>query len=256
MQVVDAIQPDGQAVPGADARRTRAHARAHSHSARVHRLRRLIPLAAGSALVALGVALFNPFGQIMPGVSIGPVSLSGTKVKMESPRLSGFRKGDKGYEVTATAAFQDVRKPSLIELQAMKGTLNTDDKGGVAHLEAASGLFDSARESLGLERDIRIWTDKGEEIRLNSAAVDFKAGTVSSKEAVAVTIPSGTVVSDTLDVTDSGHVISFVGNVRTVLHGTDKAQPAAAVPGPDAVAAGPARIRTTSAQPDDGEARR
>ncbi|MBO8924896.1 lipopolysaccharide-assembly, LptC-related protein, partial [Staphylococcus aureus] len=85
---------------------------------------------------------------------------------------------------------------------------NTDDKGGVAHLEAASGLFDSARESLGLERDIRIWTDKGEEIRLNSAAVDFKAGTVSSKEAVAVTIPSGTVVSDTLDVTDSGHVIS------------------------------------------------
>ncbi len=254
MQVVDAIPPDGQAVPRADARRTRAHARAHSHSARVRRLRRLIPLAAGGAVIALGVVLFNPFGRIIPGVSIGPVSLSGSKVKMESPRLSGFRKGDKGYEVTATAAFQDVRKPSLIELQAMKGSLNTDDKGGLVHLEAASGLFDSARESLGLERDIRIWTDKGEEIRLKSAAVDFKAGTVTSKEAVSVTIPSGTVVSDTLDVTESGHVISFIGNVRTVLHGTDRAQEARAASETETVA--PARIRTSSAQPDDGEGHR
>jgi len=173
------------------------------------------------------------------------VSLSGTKVKMESPRLSGFRQGERGYEVTATAAFQDVRKPTLIELQAMKGHLATDDKGGVAHLEAAAGLFDTARESLTLNQDIRIWTDKGEEIRLSTAAVDFKAGTVKSNEPVTVTIPSGTVGADTLDVSDSGHVISFVGKVHTVLHETDKA----GKPGK------PARVLTSSAEPTDGEAR-
>ncbi|NEU10773.1 lipopolysaccharide-assembly, LptC-related protein [Methylobacterium sp. BTF04] len=256
MQVVDALAINGSAGPRADALRTRAHARARNHSAQVRRLRRLIPLAAGSAVVVLAVAtLFNPFGHIVPGVSFGPVSLSGTKVKMESPRLSGFRKGDRGYEVTATAAFQDVRKPSLIELQAMKGHLNTDDKGGIAHLEAASGLFDSARESLGLETDIRIWTDKGEEIRLKTADVDFKAGTVRSNEAVAVTIPSGTVAADTLDVTDSGHIISFIGNVHTVLHETDKHE-ADKAPTADKVADAAARIRTTSAEPSDGDVRR
>ncbi len=240
-----------------DATRARAHARARSHSAHVRTLRRVIPVAAGSAVLALlAVTLFNPFAASIPDVSMGPVSLSGSKVKMENPRLSGFRKGDRGYEVTANAAFQDVRKPSVIELQAMKGHLNTDDKGGLIHLEAAAGVFDSSRESLTLERDIRLWTDKDEEIRLKSAAVDFKAGSVRSSETVTVTVPSGTIVADTLEVVDSGHVISFVGNVHTVLHQQDKseiggeAQPAAAL------ADRPARIRTTSAEPDDGERRR
>ncbi len=242
---VDESSETGAVPIRVDARRTRAHARARSHSTRVHALRRLIPVVAGGSVLALAAVLFNPFGTTLPSVGIGPVSLSGTKVKMESPRLSGFRQGERGYEVTATAAFQDVRKPTLIELQAMKGHLATDDKGGVAHLEAAAGLFDTARESLTLNQDIRIWTDKGEEIRLSTAAVDFKAGTVKSNEPVTVTIPSGTVGADTLDVSDSGHVISFVGNVHTVLHETDKA----GKPGK------PARVLTSSAEPTDGEAR-
>lgn len=240
-----------------DAVRTRAHARARSHSAHVRTLRRVIPLAAGSAVLALlGVTLFDPFGAGLPDLSMGPVSLSGSKVKMESPRLSGFRKNDRGYEVTASAAFQDVRKPSVIELQAMKGHLSTDDKGGVVHMEAAAGIFDSSRESLTLERDIRLWTDKDEEVLLRSAAVDFKAGSVRSSESVTVTVPNGTIVADTLEVVDSGHVISFVGNVRTVLHARDKSE----VGGEAAPVAGlpdkPARIRAASAEPDDGERQR
>ncbi|MDB5646925.1 lipopolysaccharide-assembly, LptC-related protein [Methylobacterium sp.] len=263
---VGAVVETGQMSDGrVDARRTRAHARARSHSAHVRTLRRVIPLAAGTAVAALlAITVFNPFGVSLPDVSMGPVSLSGTRVKMESPRLSGFRKGDRGYEVTATAAFQDVRKPSVIELQAMKGHLNTDDKGGLIHLEAAAGVFDSSRESMTLERDIRLWTDKDEEVRLKSAAVDFKAGSVKSNETVTVTVPSGTIVADTLDVVDSGHVISFVGNVHTVLHARDKSEAksdsrtdsksdAAPVA---ALGDKPARIRTTSAEPDDGERRR
>lgn len=245
MQTVDAIGTREPA--GAEARRVRAHARAVSHSTRVRRLRLLIPAAAGAASVALAAAtLFDPFGGLVPGVTLGPVSLSGTKVKMENPRLSGFRKGDRGYEVTATAAFQDVRKPTLIELQAMRGQISTDDKGGLAHLEAASGLFDTAHESLSLDRDVRLWTDAGEEIRLRSAAVDFKAGTVSSPDPVAVTVPSGSVVADGLAVVDNGRVISFVGNVHAAFHGAAKAgpedEPKAAVP----------RILTSSAE-SEGE---
>ena len=102
---------------------------------------------------------------------------------MESPRLSGFRKGTRGYEVTADAALQDVRKPSLIELERMHGHIATDEQGGVARLSAASGLFDTARESLDLKTDIRISTDKGEEARLQSAAVTFKTGSVDLERA-------------------------------------------------------------------------
>lgn len=245
---VDAIETTGPTGMGGNPLRTRAHARARSHSARVRGLRVLIPATAILSLAGLAaVTLSNPFGRIAPGVTIGPVSLSGTKVRMESPRLSGFRKGARGYEVTATAALQDVRKPSLIELQAMKGRLDTDDKGGFAHLEAAAGVFDTTRESLTLERDIRLWTDKGEEVRLTSAAVDFKAGSIVSREPVTVTVPSGSVVADSLDVVDNGRVISFVGNVHTEFHGTGTAVA-------DASRASP-RTLTSDAAPDAGGGR-
>ncbi|KQP46990.1 hypothetical protein [Methylobacterium sp. Leaf106] len=254
MHGVDAIDATGTTGSGADARRHRAHARARNHSTQVRYLRRLIPLSAGAAVVALAVVtLFNPFGSALPAVTMGPVTLSGTKVKMENPRLSGFRKDNRGYEVIATAAFQDVRKPTLIELQAMKGHLVTDDSGGLAHMEAASGLFDSARETLSLERDIKLWTDKGEDIRLLTAAIDFKAGTVKSDQAVAVTLPTGTVASDGLDMVDNGRVISFVGNVHAVFHGSDKAETAGSETKPDVKSP---RILTSAAEPQDGEARR
>lgn len=246
MQGLDAIGTTGLTGTHEHALRTRAHHRARSHSARVRRLRILIPAAAILALGSLAaVTLFNPFGRIAPGVTIGPVSLSGTKVKMESPRLSGFRKGTRGYEVTAIAALQDVRKPTLIELQAMKGRIDTDDKGGLAHIEAATGLFDTAKETLTLDRDIRLWTDKGEEVRLKSAAVDFKTGSIASRETVTVTVPSGSVVADALDVVDNGRVISFIGNVHTEFHGSAAQRSAEDKPG----RAEESRVRTSDATP-------
>jgi len=243
MQAADPFETDPVALGANETtRRRRAHGRARRHSAQVRTLRRVIPVAAGLAVALLaGIVLVRPFVSALPDVSLGPVSVSGSKVTMENPRLSGFRKGDRGYEVTASAALQDVRKPALIELQAMKGHLATDDKGGLAYIEAKGGLFDSSREALTLERDIRLWTDKGEEIRLNSAAVDFKAGSVKSSEAVAVTVPSGSILADSLDVVENGRVISFIGNVHAQFHGTDRASA-------PAVAAAPERVRAASAE--------
>lgn len=244
MQVADTPETPGAAAQGAaneNARRTRAHGRALRHSARVRLLRRVIPVTAGIAVLGIaGVVLWSPFSGSVPNVSLGPVSVSGTKVTMENPRLSGFKKGERGYEVTAASALQDVRKPALIELNAMKGHIATDDKGGRAHLEAKGGLFDSTKESLTLHENIRLWTDKGEEATLKSASVDFKAGSVKSSETVTVTVPNGSVTADSLDVVESGRVISFVGNVHATFQGTAKKKP---VEGGEA----PERVRTSAA---------
>lgn len=214
MNPVEAEAGNGQAVAAA---RTRAHARAYRHSGRVRTMRRLIPVVAGGAVALLLGYLFNPFAAQLPGVSVGPVTLAGSKVRMENPRLSGFRQGTRGYEVTADAALQDVRKPSQIELQQMRGHIATDNQGGIARLSATSGLFDTAREALDLKDDIRIWTDKGEEARLRSAAVAFKTGSISSQEPVTVSSPRANVKADTLDVVENGKRISFVGNVHVVI---------------------------------------
>ena len=237
MNPVEAEAGNGQAVAAA---RTLAHARAYRHSGRVRAMRRLLPVIAGGAVTVLLAYLFNPFAAQLPGVSVGPVSLTGSKVRMENPRLAGFRQGTRGYEVTADAALQDVRKPSQIELQQMRGHIATDDHGGVARLSAASGLFDTTREALDLKTDIRIWTDKGEEARLRSAAVAFKTGAITSQEPVTVSSPRARVDADTLDVVENGKRISFVGNVHVVIVSEDPAETTAL------------RVQTSDAAAADG----
>src|SRR5689334_12303805 len=88
--------------------RARAYAQARRHSVRVRILRKVIPL--GTA-VAIGIVLVITFGDPLgrvAGLTLGPISVSGTKITMENPRLSGFRKDARPYEVTAVAALQDV----------------------------------------------------------------------------------------------------------------------------------------------------
>jgi lipopolysaccharide export system protein LptC len=92
-----------------------------------------------------------------------------------------------------------------------------DEAGSVARLVANTGLFDTQKEHLDLAGDIRITTDKGEQVLLKSAAIDFKTGGVTSTEPVKITSPTMQVEADSLQLTDSGKSIVFVGKVHVVL---------------------------------------
>ena len=196
--------------------RSRAFARARRHSRWVRFYKVAIPLGAvvgGLAIVV--VAFFNPFRKI-EGLTVGPVSVSGTQVTMELPRLTGFKNDNRPYEVTASAATQDVRKPNFIELKDLRARLITDDQGNVARLEAATGILDTQKEQMELRKDVRVKTDAGQDVALRSAFVDFKAGTVVSNEDVTVTLANGVIQASGLEVSDSGKVFHFKGRVRTV----------------------------------------
>jgi lipopolysaccharide export system protein LptC len=222
----------------------RAYRQARRHSRIVRLFRIAIPVGAALAIGSvMAIAIFDPFGR-MGGLSLGPVTLSGTKITMEQPRMTGYRKNARGYEMTAVAALQDIRKPTIIELKQMKARMAMDDQGAQAHLTALSGVFDSQKEQLELQDDIYVRTDNNQEVWLKSARADFKAGTVSSKEAVRVKLPTTTIEADALDITDNGRVISFIGRVRTVIESA-AAAPAAqkAAPAPEAPA------RTSQAEP-------
>jgi lipopolysaccharide export system protein LptC len=53
---------------------------------------------------------------------------------------------------------------------------------------------------------------------LRSASVDLKGGTVTSSEPVVVRLPDATVEADGLNIRDSGKIITFIGNVKTVIN--------------------------------------
>lgn len=224
---------------------TRAYQKARRHSRWVRLFRLAIPVGAAVAIgTVAAIAILDPFGR-MGGISLGPVSLSGTKITMEKPRLTGYRKDNRGYEMTATAALQDVRKPTIVELKEMKGRMTMDEEGTLAHLEAVSGVFDSQKEQLELHQGVYVHTDKDQQAWLKSAKIDFKAGTVSSKEPVKVSMPGTQIDADALDITDNGKVISFIGSVKTVLENVPATAPASAGKGANTSPA----ARTSQAEP-------
>ena len=206
---------DGQADVADGRRRTFVAARRHSGVVRA--LKVLIPAGAIVAVAAVAfVTLYNPFGRI-PGLTLGPISFSGSKIAMESPKLTGYRKDNKPYEVTAVAAFQDIRKPNVIELKDMKARLAVDANGSMARLVSNAGVFDTGKEHLDLKDDIHVWTEKGEEIFLKSASVDFKTGSAVSKEAVRIKTPTLDLEAEGMEIADSGKTLVFTGRVRTRL---------------------------------------
>lgn len=208
--------------------RQRAFRAARRHSVLVRLLRRLIPIGALVAVLGLIVVPFlNPFRQV-GGLSLGGISLSGGKVVMEAPKLAGYRKDNSPYEVTAESALQDVRNPTQIELVKMVAQVMVKSEGRI-NIVARSGLFDQQKERLKLVDDVKIRTESGYDVIMRTADVDFKAGTVNSREPVKVNLGTTTVDADTLDVKDNGALITFEGRVHVVVENA----PARSLAGPE-----------------------
>jgi lipopolysaccharide export system protein LptC len=196
---------------GDHARRFRAAAR---HSRRVRLLRVGLPLAAILGCLALAlVSWFNPLRILsrLP-ISVGDVIVSGTKIKMENPKLSGFTRDQRRYDVTAGAASQDLTRPGVIELHDINALLEMQEKTTMK-LVAQDGLFDSKQERLTLMRDIVVTSSKGDEGYFDEAVIDTKNGNVVSDKPVRLKMLNGTVKGNRFELTNSGDVIRFDNGV-------------------------------------------
>lgn len=198
-------------------------AAAMRHSRHVRILKRLIVIGSSITVVTLlGFSLFNPFSSLPKDVSISNATLNGTKITMELPKLSGFRKDGRPYEVRARSGTQDVRNPKVIELDEIEARFQSRDKTFV-NLTAPAGVFDSAGDVIKLrtrkdEQNVRITSTSGYAIMLKNADVNFKEGTVESNDPVQVKLTSGTIQANSLKVVDNGKKITFAGDVKTVLN--------------------------------------
>jgi lipopolysaccharide export system protein LptC len=189
--------------------------RAMRHSQRVRRLRKLIPLACGGAVAVFLVAPFlNPLKAVPENVSVGAISLQGSKLTMEQPKVSGFKKDSKAYEMVAETASQDVKTPNLVEMKSPVARIEME-KGSWARMSAERGLYDSTTEKLVVNENVNVKTDSGMEMRLRQANVDLKAGTVVSTQPVEVDLPNGWIKADTLQIKDNGKIAVFEGRVRS-----------------------------------------
>ncbi len=224
------------------------------HSRMVRLLRIAVPAAVGLAMATvIGISLFNPFRMPIPKFDMGNLVVSGTKITMESPHLSGYSTEDRRpYELWAKTATQDVTDPDHVELDTLRAKVLMEDQSTVT-LDARTGLLDNKQQTLDMHKDIHLVTSSGYEAWLSHAFVDMGKGTVDSEEHVDVKLTNGTLTADRLHITDGGAVVRFDGNV--VMHldhldtdnsGATEANAAPAEPAPPPAPVPPARTRAAS----------
>ncbi len=213
----------------------RAFRAARRHSRLVRVLRIAVPTVVALVAVAMFLATyFNPLRMLakLP-INIGDLVVSGTKITMEKPHLSGFTRDSRAYELSADAAAQDLTKPDIVELHNIHAKIEMQDKGTL-QMTAVTGIYNNKGETLKLDRNIELSSSTGYAGHLSEAMIDIRKGYVVSNKPVQVKLLQGTLDANRLEIIDSGDLVRFDGGVAMTLMLNEAAagQAKTAAPGP------------------------
>lgn len=196
----------------------RAFRAARRHSRLVRGLRVAVPaVVVVIGAVAFLMIYFNPLRMLakLP-VNIGDLVVSGTKITMEKPHLSGFTRDSRGYELSADAAAQDLTRPDIVELRNIKAKVQMQDHSTLL-MTALTGIYNSKSETLELDTNIDLNSSTGYAGHLSEAQVDIRKGHVVSNKPVQVKLLQGTLDANRLEIVDSGDLVRFDGGVQMML---------------------------------------
>ena len=197
---------------------SRAFRIATRHSRRVRFLRIAVPTFV--VLLVLGFAAatwFNPLRIVakLPH-GAGTLTISGTKITMELPRIAGYTRDARAYELSAQSADQDLTRPENVELKGIAAKVELQNNSFV-QMSAARGLYNNKAEQLRLGESIVLKSSSGYEARLTDALVDMRSGQIVSDEPVEVMLLNGVLHAQRLEVAESGAMVLFSGGVSMTL---------------------------------------
>ena len=192
-----------------------AFAKAKRRSGRVKSLRLAILFGGlGTVAATLVVAFFNPFATKLGALSFNALSVEGTKIVMDRPKLAGFRSDGQAYLLTAERALQDIKQPTMVQLRTVDGEIGMAG-GEATHLSADGGVYDNLAERMELSGNVRIKNGRFT-VLLRSARFDFKSGVYGSDEPIEVKGGEGTTIfADRGSALNHGQELTFEGHVRT-----------------------------------------
>jgi lipopolysaccharide export system protein LptC len=189
------------------------------HSRHIRILRVVVPgavvlLVAGGLAVA---ALLKPL-RALTGVpvDVGSLVVSGTKIMMQQPRLAGFTRDNRQYNMTAQAAGQDLTKPDMVELHGINATMEMKDRV-VVETTAKTGFYNTKIEQLTLHQNIVVTSSSGYQAFLSEAVVDVRVGKVVSDKPVEVRTQAWTINANRMEILDSGDLMRFERGVSVIL---------------------------------------
>lgn len=191
--------------------------RAQRHSRVVRVLRVAVPVGAVLLLAVISlISWLDPIRMLarLPTAS-GSLVVSGSKITMEAPKLAGFTKDARAYELSARSAAQDLTNPDVIELRDIRATIESQDKSAI-NLTAVDGLYNRKSGMLKLAKDVLL-TSSTYEVTLDEALIDTTSNNVTSDKPVQVKMLQGVVNAKRLEVKGGGDVVRFLGDVKMTL---------------------------------------
>lgn len=208
--MLDTLNTSGKAAYAKPARS--AYGDARFHSARVRRLKVLLPVAAVVVSLAfIGVSLIRTY--LPENIKIEGAKIENGKVVMEKPAISGRNSDGINYSMLAERALQDIKNPNLITLESIKAAVPIKDDL-IARVEATTADYDRATDNLDVKSPFVIVLSSGLKAEFQSAKVDIKGGKLSTHDPVAIQKDGASIVANSLKMTDKGRAITFEGNVR------------------------------------------
>jgi lipopolysaccharide export system protein LptC len=190
----------------------------HSVVVRVMRIGLPVFVVVGLTALALN-AYFKPMQMFekLPSVS-GKLAVQGSKITMELPRIAGFTRDSRAYELNAETAVQDIAKPDIVELQNLRARMEMQDKD-VVLVTANAGTYNTKADRIVLRDQVVVTSQQGYKVLLREAAVEMKKGNVISELPVEIMLPNGMLKANRLEVIDSGDVLRFEKGVVLDLDG-------------------------------------
>ncbi|MGH6859914.1 MAG: LPS export ABC transporter periplasmic protein LptC [Phyllobacterium sp.] len=205
---------------------------AERHSRRVRLLKFALP---AIALISAGVFSWFTFfsaSSLPSNIALDKVGMEDGKLVMTNPKLDGFTKDKLPYKMSAVRALQEVGNSSVISLEGIDAEIPIGQDMR-AQVKAKSGVFDNANRQLQLNSEISLITSDGITALLQSADIDIAGNTMSTDQPVSVKNRNGSIVADSMQITDGGKVVTFEKRVRLVIQPTKLQEGGNEVKSPD-----------------------
>ena len=170
----------------------------------------------GAAAATIGLVWYSWFRAHDIGdlhFSLESFGISGDKITMEHPRLTGVRRDGKPYDVIAETGVQNPKDPNHTALTKLNAKLRMSDDSET-RITGDAGVYDFG---IADPRSCRQCPYQGRELRPRDAhrAMNFKTNVFGSKDPVRLDFDRGWIEADSLSSTENGVEITFQGNVRS-----------------------------------------
>lgn len=150
-------------------------------------------------------------------LSFANIAPSDGGITMQKARYRGTDRNNRPYLVTADVATQEGGALKQVALDRVAGDITMGDNSWMS-LTANTGLLNQDAQTLWLQGDISIFSDRGYEFHGLTADIDLKAGTLATDDRVWGHGPLGQINANAMRVYDRGDRVVFTNGVKTLLY--------------------------------------